>query len=102
MDFIIRLVFISAIFLEGCPNIVGTPPSPPLLKGGGWLDLPKIESLPGVPKILLERGDNPEKRGVSVEMGCMPLFYYFTVQLHLLCVGVKVKFPLLHFDTSVF
>ena len=43
---------------------VAEPPPPPLLKG---VDLSKI-------KILLERGHNPE-RG-------LPLFYYFTVQLH--------------------
>ena len=54
------------------------------------LELPKIESLKGVPKILLERG------------GCH-FFYYFTVQLHLLCVyGETVKFVLLYFDFSVF
>ena len=38
--------------------IVGTP----LIKGGEVHDLPKIELLGGrVSKILLERGDNPEK-----------------------------------------
>ena len=41
-------------------------------------------SLGGVPKILLERGDNPD-----VEIRGLPLFYYFTVQLHLLCVWEK-------------
>ena len=50
-------------------DIVGTPP--PLLKGGQ--DLPKNESLVGVPKTLLERGENPEN-GVDVEMGGLPLF----------------------------
>ena len=40
-------------------------------------------SLGGVPKILLERGDNPD-----VEIRGLPRFYYFTVQLHLLCVCV--------------
>ena len=40
-------------------------------------------SLGGVPKILLERGDNPD-----VEIRGLPLFYYFTVQLQLLCVCV--------------
>ena len=60
--------------------------------------------------------DNPEKRGgagVDIEMGGFQLFYYFTVQLHLLCVcvwggggGVRkeggdgVKFLLLHFYSS--
>ena len=42
----------------------------------------------GVPKSLLERRDNPEKGGG----GCcrkrgVAIFYYFTVQLHLLCLG---------------
>ena len=77
-------------------------PLPPLLKGGQ--DLPKNESLVGVPKTLLERGENPEN-GVDVEMGGLPLFYYFTVQLHLLCVGVCVgwvKVALLHSDSSIF
>ena len=44
-------------------------------------------------KILLERGDNPEKgEGVDVEMGGgggLPIFYYFTVQSHFLCVWGK-------------
>ena len=44
----------------------------------------------GVPKILLERGDNPENwgGGADIEMGGCHFFYYFTVQLHLLCVCV--------------
>ena len=42
----------------------------------------------GLPKILLERGDNPEKGWVDVEMGRLPFFYSFDVQLHLLCVCV--------------
>ena len=65
---------------------------PPLLKGG--LDLQQIESLGegGVPKILLERRDNPEKGGgVDVEIGGLPRFYYFNVQLHLLCLAGKSK-----------
>ena len=32
----------------------------------------------------------------------LPLFDYFTFQYGLLCVGGKVKFPLLHFSYSVF
>ena len=55
---------------------------------------------------MLERGDNPERGGgvrwVDIEIGRLPLFYYFTVRLHFLCVWGKVKFPLLHFDSSVF
>ena len=71
------------------------------------LGLPKIESLREVPNILLERGIT-QKRGVDVEMGGgLSLFYYFTVQLQLLCLcvwgeGGGVKFPLLHFGASVF
>ena len=42
------------------------PTAPPLLKGS--YELQKIESPGGVPKILLEWKDNPEKGG-CVEMG---------------------------------
>ena len=38
----------------------------------------------GLPKILLERRDKSEKEGGR---GGCHFFYYFTVQLHLLCVG---------------
>ena len=58
----------------------------------------------GVPKILLRRGINPEKRGLNVEMEGHH-FYYFTVQLYFLCVcegGWEIKFPLLHFGSLVF
>ena len=44
-----------------------------------------------VPKILLERVNNPEERGGGggdVEMDGLPLFYYFAVQLHFVCVCV--------------
>ena len=44
-----------------------------------------------LPKILLKRRHNPEKWG----LGGLPLFYYFTDQLHLLSVSVggsKVSF----------
>ena len=42
---------------------------------------------------LLERGANLEKGGFDIEMGRgLPPFYYFTVPLHLLCVGEKIKF----------
>ena len=53
----------------------------------------------GVPKILLERGGgNPEGGGRGgwgggwYRKGELPLFYYFTVQLHLLCVKGKSSF----------
>ena len=64
--------------------------------GGDW-----------VPKILLERGNNPEKGGgVDVEMKGLQLFYYLAVQLHFVCVCVCVcvgaKFPLLQFGSSFF
>ena len=47
--------------------------------------------------MLLKRRDNPEKvekGGVDIKMGGCHFFYYFTVQLHLLCVcgGSKVSF----------
>ena len=37
------------------------------------------------------------KRGVDVEMGGLPLFDYFTVQSHLLCVGGN-KVPFINFQ----
>ena len=93
------------ISVHYCQNlilfIVGPPPPPLLNKGVGpsknWVTWV-------VPKILLERGNNPEKRGegVDVETGGLPLFYYFTVQFHLLCVSRTVRLPLLHFGSSVF
>ena len=44
----------------------------------------------GVQNFLLERGDKPVKGGeIDVEMGALPLFYYFTVQSYLLCVKGK-------------
>ena len=68
----------------------------PLIKGGKGLGPSKnwvIWGRGGVPKILLERGDNSEQEGVDVEMGGggLSLFYYFTVQSHLLCVWGKSK-----------
>ena len=46
--------------------------------------------LAGVQFFLLERGDKPlEVGGGHVEMGGLPLFYYFTVQSYLLCVRGK-------------
>ena len=65
------------------------PPSPLLNKGvegEGSRTFKKLSHLGGVPKILLERGDNPKKGG-----GVAIFFYYFTVQLNLLCVGWKSK-----------
>ena len=56
-----------------------------------------------VPIILLERGDNPEKwgggggGGVHGEMEGRPVFYYFTIQLHLLCVCGKSKVSFITF-----
>ena len=50
------------------------------LYGGDW-----------VPKILLERGSNPEKGGgVDEEMEGLQLFYYLAIQLHFVCVRVCV------------
>ena len=69
----------------------------------------------GVRNILLEREINLKRSGggeVDVEMEGLPLFYYFTVQSHLLCVclcvcvcvggGGCVRFPLLLFGSLVF
>ena len=84
---------------EWSSYIVGPPT--PLLNGGQ--DLPKIESLGEVYKIFCQKGGINLKRGGDAEMGGggLPLFYYFTVQSHLLCVG-KVRLPLLLFGSSVF
>ena len=56
------------------------------------------------PKILLECGDSLENGGVEIEIEGgggrgegLPLFYYFTVQLHLLCVQEKSKVSLIKF-----
>ena len=65
--------------MESLHNIVGTPP-PPYLRGQG-VGPSKNESLGVVPKILLKKG------GGDIEMGGCHFFWYFTVQLHLLCVG---------------
>ena len=52
-------------------------------------DLLKIES-PGEYKIFCYKGGINLKREVDVEMGGgLPMFYYFTVQSHLLCVWRK-------------
>ena len=47
-------------------------------------------------------GGNSEKKRGWYRNGGLPVFYYFTVQLHLLCGWGWVKFVLLHFDSSVF
>ena len=59
-----------------------------LLNIGEWDRTFKILShLGGIPKILLENGD----KGITLKReGGLPIFYYFTVQLHLLCVCVCV------------
>ena len=53
------------------------------------------------PNILLESGDDLENGGVDIEIGGggegLPLFHYFTVQLHLLCVQGKSKVPFIKF-----
>ena len=48
--------------------------------------------------VLLEREDKPVKGGGEG----LPLFYYFTVQSYLLCVGGEIRFPLLLFGSLVF
>ena len=47
-------------------NMVGPPPPPPppLLKGSGLGEWGRTFGTRGVPKILPERGDNPEKGGL--------------------------------------
>ena len=68
---------------------------PLLLKGGGGVGIPKIDSLGGGTKNLARKGGITLKKegGVDVEIGVrggVGTFYYFTVQLHLLCVCVCV------------
>ena len=51
---------------------------------------------------MLDRGDNLEKGEDDIEMGVgeelgLPLFHYFTVQLHLLCMGGRSKVSLIIF-----
>ena len=77
-------MFIYVLFIVG--TLPPTPPTP-LLKGGGQ-DLPKIESLRGGTKFFARNGDKPEKVGLMQKWGSC-LFYYFTVQSHLLCVWGK-------------
>ena len=59
-------------------------------------------------KNFARKGDNSEKggRGVDVEMGGRHSFYYFfyysLIEFTVCVWGEKVKFVLLHFDSSVF
>ena len=83
-------------------NIVGPPP-PPLIKGegGGGNGVGRLV-LGGYQKFC-QKGEITLKKGGWYRNGGgeLPLSYYFTVQLHILCVGKKVKFAVLHFDSSV-
>ena len=70
--------------------------------GGGGRSFQKLGHVGERSKILLERGDNFEKGGVHIEMelgvgGVLPHFYYFIVQLHLLCVQEKSKVSFITF-----
>ena len=48
----------------------------------------RVTSGGGGSTFFLERDDKPEKGGLCRNRG-LPLFYYFTFQLHLLCVWEK-------------
>ena len=69
---------------------------------GGGRTFPKLSHLGGggVSKILLKRGDNPEKwEGVvDIEMGGggLPLFVTLQFSCIYCLLGEKVKFPFLH------
>ena len=64
-------------------SIIGISP-PLLIKGGRGSHLWSYEVF------CLKGEDKPVKgEGVDVEMGLLPLFYYFTVQSYLLCVRGK-------------
>ena len=93
-DFLKKTIFVT--FHSWTPPLT---PSP-LIKGGQ--DLPKIESLGGggrgLYKYFCQKRDKPEKGGLmgGEGGGRLPLFYYFTVPSHLLCVG-KSKIPFIIF-----
>ena len=53
----------------------------------------------GVPKILIERRDNPEKGGVDVEMGGCHFFITLMFNCIYCVYRGKVKFPLLYFSS---
>ena len=74
----------------------------PLLKGQGcgWEGPSNNWVTWGVWNILLKRGDKPDKGGWCRNGrggGGVPLFYYFTVQSHLLCVCGESKVPFITF-----
>ena len=75
------------------------PTLPSLIKGGGQ-DLPKIESLGGGggggTKFFARKGSKPEKERSWCRNRGLPLFYYFTVQSHLLFVW-ESKVPFITF-----
>ena len=67
-----------------------------------------MKSLGGVRNVLLERGEKPEKRGVAVEMGGATFLLLYSSITFTVCGGRGggggggVRFPLLHFRSSVF
>ena len=68
--------------------IVGTPPPPIIIKGGGMWPSENWVTRGGVTKFFAGKGETAEKEGWC-RNGGLPLFYYFTVKSHLLCVGGK-------------
>ena len=82
------------------------PPLPPPYQRRGDRTFQKLSHLGGgggVPKFLLERGDNPGM-GVDVEIGGCHFFItlqFNSIQIYCMCLG-KVKFLLLYFDSLVF
>ena len=77
----------------------------PLIKGGGGVGPSKNwVTWGGDTKNLLERGDNPERGGgVAVEIVGVTTFFIILQFNCSNCVwGEKVKFGLLHFESSVF
>ena len=84
------------------------PPPPPLIKGGAGVGPSKNRVTGGVPKILLEREDNPKKVGEGELIqkwggggGVDTFLLLYSSNAFAMC-GEKVKFPLIHFDSSVF
>ena len=92
-----------ALLTESCRYLcqyhsnVPPPPPPPLFKGAGRT-FQKLSHLGGrVPKICQRRGITLKREVWYGGGGGLPHFYYFTVQLYLLCVGEKSKVSFFRF-----
>ena len=73
-----------------CADIAGTPATPPTLSP--WVEPSKNWVTCGYQKFCYKGRITLKEAGGWWRNGGSPLSYYFTVQLHLLCVGEKVVF----------